>query len=273
MAKKSILSACCAIALLTGCDHYSNKLAQMDTAPSDVQALSPAAGGDMSFGQHLANEYYHLARYEQDKMYDYRAAKRYTRKMEQISQGQLVGPSPIEEFKIEEEKRADLAIAREQLLDALQSYNIPENRYNLAMAQSRFDCWLDQAEENPENVTTCRNEFNHAMASLVPPDGSMMVFQVPFDAESMVLSEEARISIGRALSLWRVNNSQSGGLTLTPAMGVSADVAERQISMVRSILQFNGVPPSAINVGEPSEEASAFEIKYQGTEVEEQPQA
>ena len=269
MTKKSVLSACCAIFLVTACDHYSNDLASMDTSPTDVTAISPAAGGEMTFSQHLANEYYHLAKFEQDMMYDYQAAKLYTEKARQLSSGNLVTPSKVEDFKIGAGHQAELSRAREQLIDALKTYNMPENRYNLAMAQSRYDCWLEQQEETQDEdaVISCKNQYHHAMASLMPPDGSQMAFLVPFDEGSMTLSEEARISIGRTLSFWRVNEGRGGKLALRPAYGVSQEETDRQISMVRSILQFNGIPASAIQVQETTPEAQAFEILYHSNEA------
>ena len=270
MNKKAILSACCAVFLVTACDHYSTKLASMDGHSGQLAGISPAAGDEMTFGQHLANEYYHLARYEQDKMYDYQAAKLYTRKAQQLSNGTMVSPSNVSDFKIKPEQREELSRAREQLIDALTIYNVPENRYNLAMAQSRYDCWLEQQEESHQDneIITCRNEFRHAMASLMAPDGRQMTFQVPFADGSMTLSEEARVSIGRALSFWRVNQGKGGNLTLHPVSGVAQEEVERQISMVRSILQFNGIPASAIKLG-PAQEAQSFEIFYHAKEAQE----
>lgn len=268
MNKKAILSVCCAVFVVTACDHYSTKLASMDGQSGHLAGITPAAGGEMTFGQHLANEYYHLARYEQDKMYDYQAAKLYTEKAEQLSSGTMVSPSKVSDFKIEPEQKEELSRAREQLIDALTVYNVPENRYNLAMAQSRYDCWLEQQEESRQDneIITCRNEFRHAMASLMPTDGTQMTFQVPFEEGSMVLSEEARVSIGRALSFWRVNQGKGGSLTLRPVAGVSQEEVERQVSMVRSILQFNGIPASAIEVGA-AQEMQSFEIFYHAKEA------
>jgi hypothetical protein len=267
MYKKPVFSVLCAALLLTACDHYSNKLASMEPPAGNVHDISPAAGDAMTFSQYLANEYYHLARTEQSQNYDYKAAKLYTEKMEQLTYGRLVAPSSVEDFDIKGEERAEAAQARIQLIDALKTYNIPENRAILARAQSRYDCWLDQLEDTQDAAKPlpCKAEFQQAMASLLPPDGMEMRFTVPFPTGSMSLNEEARSSIGRVLSFWRLNKEQGGKIILRPATGIPLEESERQIAMVKSILQFNGIPATAIDT-ELTGETEVFEILYERPE-------
>lgn len=269
MKRLSILSVSCAVLALSACDHYSNKLAAMEPLSTNPAQISPAAGGEMTFRHYLANEYYHMAKYEQEEMYDYQAAKYFTEKADNLASGSMVSPASLNEFTIERDHQQELSVARAQLIDALKTYNVPENRYALAMAQSRYDCWIDQQSESYEGneVLTCKNEFNHAMASLVPPDGQEIRIAVPFDPGSQQLSEEARISISRALSFWRVNEGRGYQIILNPSQ-VSAEETDRQISMVRSILQYNGVSPAAIKVEQASEESPSFEILFEKNEEE-----
>ncbi|HPF77981.1 MAG TPA: hypothetical protein PLF01_01695 [Alphaproteobacteria bacterium] len=169
MNKFSLLSISCAAIFLSGCDHYSAKLASLDEPVQEVYEIAPASGGEMSFGKYLETQYYQMARYEQDKMYDYKAAKYYTEKAQALSQGKMVAPASPEEFDISASKMPALQEARMDLEDALHLFNIPENRYAMAMAQSRYDCWVDEAEENKE-MPKCRAEFEQAMRSLVIPE-------------------------------------------------------------------------------------------------------
>lgn len=249
MKKIHLLSVCCVAFLSSGCDHYSTKLAAMSSTPQNVADISPAAGNEMTFSQYLASEYYHLARYEHDQRYDYKAAKYYTNKAERLSKGQMVSPASFSDFKVAPEKSEELASAREELISALKIYNVPENRYSLAVAQTRYDCWLEQQEEGNQNndALTCKNEFRHAISNLVPPDHREVKIAVPFDSGSLVLTEAARISLGRVLSFW--NNKKKGyHITLSPAVNMQQEEISRQISMVRSILQYNGIPSSDISV-------------------------
>lgn len=131
------------------------------------------------------------------------------------------------------------------------------------MAQTRYDCWLEQEEENhsqDNEIITCKNQFRHSMSNLMPPDGLEMRFAVPFDTGSLILSEEARISLERALSFYQNNYMRGYKLILNTTMGVPAEESQRQLSMVQSILQFNGVQASEIGVQDGKTELEQFEI-------------
>lgn len=262
MKKTYLLSICCAVLSLSGCDHYSTKLASVGASPQNIADISPAAGGEMTFSQYLASEYYQLARYEQDQRYNYKVAKYYTEKAEKLSKGQMVSPASLDDFDVKAEKAEELVQARRELIDALHTYNIPENRYSLAMAQTRYDCWVEQQNQNRKNnnAQTCKNEFKHAISSLVPPDHKEIKIMVPFSAGSMVLSEDARISLGRVLSFWKNNEQRGYQLSLSPAADRPKEEVERQLSMVRSILQYNGIPASKISVMESEQNKDDFEV-------------
>ncbi len=262
MNKFSLLSISCAVLLVSACDHYSTKLAAIDSTSPNVADISPAAGGEMTFRQYLASEYYQLARYEQDQMYDYRAAKYYTEKAEKLSQGTMVSPASLSDFDITPEKSQELTLAREGLISALHTYNVPENRYSLAMAQTRYDCWVEQQEEDHQggDILTCKNEFKQAISSLVLPDHKEVRMSLLFESASTNLSEEGRISLGRALSFWKSNQERGYQLSLSPAVNTSKEESERQLSMVRSILQYNGIPASEISIAQPPADKDVFEL-------------
>lgn len=173
----SILVVLCAFSL-NACNHYSNKLASMQPAQqtvyadNELQNIAPAAGGAMTFRTHLRSQYLDLAMYENNVRKDYRAAKYYTNKIETLDQGQLVAPASLRNFNIDQTEQPELMQARHNLVEALELFSVPENRYALAMAQTRYDCWVDRAEERPEEAATCqcRTEYTLAMDTLVVPD-------------------------------------------------------------------------------------------------------
>ncbi len=156
----------CASFLVVGCDHYTTKMAMMEPSTSNIGSIAPAAGGEMSFSGYLAHEYYELALQEQNINYDYPAAKNYFTKAEQLSDSQMVMLDKVSDYQIDQADQAELIQARQEIEGALQYYAIPENRYNLAKAHSRFDCWLDETEEGKEQ-SACKVEFIQAMNSLV----------------------------------------------------------------------------------------------------------
>lgn len=255
MNKYSILTISCTVFMLSSCDHYSTQLAALDSPEyytQDVSQISPAAGGGMvetTFSGYLKLEYAQLARHEQDQ-YDYRAAKYYTKKAVALSQGTMVSPAALNDFEISPENTKELTSARQDLILALKTYNISENRQALAVAQSRYDCWLEQQEEGHKGyeIISCKTDFKHSMVSLTPPDNRDVRFPISFMGERLTLSEKSRASLEHAVSFWKANKARGYNVVLVPTSGVSTEENGRQISMIRSILQFNGVDASDISV-------------------------
>ncbi len=264
MTKSSLLSIGCAVFVMTACDHYSQQLAALDKSSyegREVSQIAPAAGGmidNRSFSGHLLSEYTKLARYEQDH-YDYKAANYYTKKAKFLSEGKLVSPASIKEFNVPANKKEEFIQARENLITALKTYNIPSNRYALAKAQTQYDCWLEQEEESLDGgkASSCQNDFVLSLASLHKPDAQGARFSIPFDSGSMVLGEDSRNPLAEVLSFWKNNIGQGNQVILSPAAGISAQESARQTSIISSILQFNGVPAADIHV-QGDDTASAF---------------
>lgn len=179
--KKIFSLSLLSMALATGaCDHYSEKMVAYESRDTrtayyqNVSNIEPAAGGHAylsgtTFKSHLKNEYMTLATYENNVRQDYKAAKYYTNKIEKLEDGQMVSPATFSDFNVQPELRGVLTEARADLIEAIQIFNIPENRYILAMAQSRYDCWMDQAEDRPELAlsSACRLEFEQALDAVV----------------------------------------------------------------------------------------------------------
>lgn len=168
MNKYCLISMLSASILISGCDHYTTKMAMMDSSNGDVSAIEPASGGEMTFSGYLAAQYFELAEYEQYVTSDYLEAKKYFNKAEQLSNGQMVALNQVDDYKIEGIDKIELIEARQEIENALQVYRIPENRYNLAIAHSRYDCWVDETAEGKEG-SSCEIQFRQAMNSLTKP--------------------------------------------------------------------------------------------------------
>lgn len=162
--------------LVAGCDHYSEKMTAYSISAEEMNAYAPAAGIDggiyadqRTFRDYLAAEYLELARYEHNESYDYKAAARYTTKANMLLEGGLVGPDHPTQFPVGKNYKEDLILAREELIDTLITSSSPQNRAVLAIAQTRYDCWIDQAVEWPNDPQriTCDDQFIEAMASVV----------------------------------------------------------------------------------------------------------
>ncbi len=192
------------VILLGACTHYSEDLSSLEadmakpvavaaattTEITSPQEIAPAAGNMMmpaptpapmpavtamatpdALPQYLAREYYAMAKYENDKAYDYKAAKEFTQKAMASAKGKKVEPSKISAFDLNAQRARELNAARAELMAALAEQNTPENAQSLAKAQARYECWIERAEEaaNDDHYASCKSEFEAAMATLTMP--------------------------------------------------------------------------------------------------------
>ena len=142
------------VLLLGACSHYSDDLSSLDKgmkaqpavyaqnmAPHDIAPAAGGAGTTGSMAQYLARDYYELARFENDKAYDYKAAKNYTQKAMVASKGQMPMPARLSDYDIPSDKNADLKAARADLVNALKTQNNPENQQALAKGGPVLPAW------------------------------------------------------------------------------------------------------------------------------------
>lgn len=166
-----IIAIFSAILCVSACNQTSNYA--MSGNATNFSSIAPAAGYEpQTFKDYLAIEYRNLADYEQNTVYDYKSAKHYIKKVEKLENGQMVAPDHYKSAYLTPEYKAELKFARETLMKSIKDYPYPENRAALALAQTRYDCWLDQAEawpENPERLT-CKQQFNENMGLLYRPE-------------------------------------------------------------------------------------------------------
>ncbi len=172
------------------------------------------------FSAALAREYRELARYEADEMYDWPDAGGYGEKALQAAFGELPSAEKVSDWRIPRRLAGEFVAARARLVSAVGAGGGVKAPAVAARAQSRFDCWLEQQEENWQfdHIARCRTAFYEALADLekkavtrrdpllspaivaVPssPAGSL-AFTVHFDFDSDALGDEERRDL-RALA-------------------------------------------------------------------------
>lgn len=262
MNKSALFLSSFAILALSACDHYSDKMAGLDgiyikqgasySQTSDVSQIEPAAGTsmggevntiapDIKFSGYLRDDYIERARYE-ESVSDYKAAKNYTERAYMLASGQLVAPAEIEDFNVDEEKRHVLIKARADLIDALKTKNIPQNRAGLAKAQVSFDCWLDESTENKKH-SQCKQNFIEAMGALSSPDVNETHYVVSFEDNKVSLSDSDRDVIGNILREYVEKEDDIQNVNL---IGGNDPLSENRLSVLRSILQYNGIAADKI---------------------------
>ena len=116
------------------------------------------------FSINLTNEYQSIAEYEMNEMKDEVDALYFARKGFLSAQGEHVAPELLENWKIPEKQIVFLKKARNELVQLL-----PESKLKApvlsAKAQSAFDCWVEQQEENWQlnHIDKCKKKFRDSI--------------------------------------------------------------------------------------------------------------
>lgn len=130
-----------------------------------VQSVEPTG---QPFTQALTQEYRQIAVFEAKQMVDWADAGHFARKGLRSAAGDVVEPELIEAWDLPEDKVGELTAAREGLIqyyDRNARAKVPELA---ARAQGRYDCWIEQQEENhqPDHIAACRSGYYAAIEAM-----------------------------------------------------------------------------------------------------------
>ncbi len=153
---------------LTACDF--NKFEEVD-AVNEVQPVGSA------FTQKLSAEYRNFVNSELDNMGDHADALHFSRKGLAAARGDVVMPEPLGDWNVTAENMNELGLGRSRLVSVLDLGAREAYPDVAAVAQARFDCWIEQQEENfqPDDINACKKDFLDALSQLegampsVPP--------------------------------------------------------------------------------------------------------
>ncbi|MFN3827835.1 MAG: OmpA family protein [Micavibrio sp.] len=153
-----VLGAC--IIGLGACSNYQ--------AHSEVKALNEAQAVGSPFTQYLAGEYRDFTNRELNEMFDYPDALHFARKGLAAAAGEVVMPEPISDWNLNPQHMEELSTARGRLVVAFDLGAREVAAQQSAIAQARFDCWIEQQEENwqDNDIAQCKSQFLDAMNAL-----------------------------------------------------------------------------------------------------------
>lgn len=181
--RNAVLAA--AVIALGGCTAF--------TSFSEVEALNEAEAVGSPFTQALTEEYRNYSNNELKDMFDYPDALHFARKGLAAAAGEVVLPEPTVDWNLSDAHINELNAARGRMIIA---YDLGARETVPALsarAQSRFDCWIEQQEENWDDAgLLCKNQFMDVMsqieANLQPPMPAMDPVEViptsPFDVDA-----------------------------------------------------------------------------------------
>ena len=159
---------------------------------------STDAVGD-PFTQRLAAEYRQTVAFEAGQMYDWGDAAYFARKGAQVAAGERLPPEAVEDWAIPAALVEEMSVAHGRLAKVLDDGARDIDPQAAAVAQAKFDCWIEQQEENhqPEHIAACRDDFLVALTTIedkLAPQATvdLPVHLVFFDHDSAEIPEAAR---------------------------------------------------------------------------------
>ncbi|MGB1087983.1 MAG: OmpA family protein, partial [Alphaproteobacteria bacterium] len=155
------------------------------------------------FDDHLAREYQDLSAFESDEMFDWRDAERYAGRANAAASHKAVYPYVPTDWRIVgKDNMTALVDARAKLVSALNRGGRTLAPKEAAIAQAKYDCWVEQQEEGhqPDHIAACRAEFDAAYAALLAAMPAMSeeiareTVYFAFDSSAISAGEQAEIN-------------------------------------------------------------------------------
>lgn len=129
-----------------------------------LDSTPPSSG---SFEQALHAGYVNLAGMEYAE-YDRHDGREFMMRARELSSGTAVMPEEISARNLPADRVSLLTSARKRLMKAFDAGAAQSMPAELAEAQVKFDCWMQEQEENkqPEDIAKCQADFTAAMEKL-----------------------------------------------------------------------------------------------------------
>lgn len=154
-----------------------------DRDVTTVRALTPAG---TSFSAELAREYRKFSLFESEQMFDWPDADHFAEKAFAASNGATPAPEHPEGWDIGDSTVMDeLQTARERLTDAFANGAQTAAPREAAVAQAKYDCWVEQQEEGWQyrHIAACKRDFDVAMdklaAAMAPSEPTAQRIETP----------------------------------------------------------------------------------------------
>jgi len=245
--KIKAIGAVAALAFLAGC-------------VSNIQTISTAKGTGSPFTQDLTEQYKAYTADEAGE-YDWSNANYFAKKGLAAAGGQVVQPEQLSDWDIPADKQADMAAARQRLVTDLDGGARDAKPDIAAKAQAKFDCWVEEQDENHEDdkIAACKNDTLAALDALekkemamAPSVASPMNYTVYFDFDKSVITPAVQEVINQVLSDAKMHNPSSISVTghtdLVGPEDYNMALSLRRADAVRSALIAGGVSADKITV-------------------------
>jgi OOP family OmpA-OmpF porin len=150
----------------------------------EVTALNNTNVVGNTFTQALTAEYQTYVNGELQTYKDHADALHFARKGLAAARGDMIMPEPISDWSLLPGHAEELIVARSRLVNVF-TLGAREMQPQLsAFAQARFDCWIEEQEENfqQDNISACKAQYMDAVAQL---EAAMPVAPPPAPVEEL----------------------------------------------------------------------------------------
>ncbi len=219
-----------------------------------TQLQSTTTTGD-TFTAALAQEYRAFSTFEAEEMVDWRDAEHFARKGLKAAKGQAVEPEVVSSWRVPAAVKRNLNVARNRLAWVLAAGVAGDEPVSAATAQSRFDCWIEQQEENwqPHHIAACRDGFYALLGELEGLEGprSARLSLVMFRFDSDKIDNAAQSTLDALVGWARAAGANSiGVIGHTDRAGSESyniDLSLRRALAARAALVRLGVHPDLVS--------------------------
>jgi OOP family OmpA-OmpF porin len=182
------------------------------------QQLNSARPTGSNFDRALFDRYAALAKSEYNQG-DWKDADAYSGRAMTAAQASAVMPESISARNLPADKVGELSGYRGRLVTALDRGARDRQPADAAEAQTKFDCWMEQQEENhqPGHIAACRAGFLTALSRIEgqpvaaappPPQPGAETFTLYFDTNKASLNAQGQRELQQIVQRARANNAK-----------------------------------------------------------------
>ena len=144
------------------------------TKYEEVESINEVSAVGNAFTQALTKEYRDYVNTELDNFTDHADSLHFSRKGLAAARGDMVMPEPVSDWNLLPGHAEELIVARSRLVNVY-AWGAREMQPELsAFAQAKFDCWIEEQEENfqQDRISACKSAYMDAIAKLESSNAS-----------------------------------------------------------------------------------------------------
>jgi OmpA-OmpF porin, OOP family len=223
---------------------------------NDVAQLELATPAGDAFTENLTDEYRQIARFEAHQMVDWKDAQFFAAKGLKTAKGEIVKPESPDQWRTPSSVLDEMKFAHRRLVAILETGVRNGDPQTSARAQGRFDCWVEQQEENwqKDHIAACKSAFERALEKLeTSPEVQAARFTMvlfPFDSARIIEGEMEMLAalIKRAGELGFSAIEVAGHTDRQGTVSYNNNLSRSRADAVSLALFMEGIPPEKVKV-------------------------